>query len=68
MQFKCTYKHCGQLLNPAHIAPEHNGVHWFFTCPVCAFKSDLVMQPTDGSSSVFVQPNAIEVPCQTGST
>ena len=63
MHLKCTYKYCGQLLNPLHIEPEHNGIHWFFTCPVCAFKSDLVMRPIQGSSSTFIQPSECEVVC-----
>lgn len=61
MQLKCTYKYCGQLLNPEHIEPEHNGIHWFFTCPVCAFKSDLAMRSISGSSRLLAQPSQGEI-------
>lgn len=61
MTLKCTYKYCGQQLNPLHVEAEHNGVHWFFTCPFCAFPSDLVTRPILGSPSTFAQPSYFEV-------
>jgi hypothetical protein len=57
--FTCTGSECGFVLDEATLHAQLDLDGWFFQCPACEERSELIEVTVDGGPESFIQPIAL---------